>query len=83
MKKTELVHFHNLLGTLATELHEEGPVTETDLAAYRELETSPMTIRGSRSEHERAVLTLASALAEGVERGSTDPDAEARRTPVA
>lgn len=80
MKKTELIHFHNLLGTLAKELHEDGPVTERDLSEYRALETSPMTIRGSRDEHERAVLTLASALAEGIEREANDADAETRRT---
>lgn len=75
MKKTELVHFHNLLGTLATELHEEGAVSEEALSEYKELGTSPMAMRGSRAEHERAVLTLASALAAGV-----DPEADGTET---
>ncbi|WP_058366697.1 UPF0058 family protein [Haloparvum sedimenti] len=80
MKKTELIHFHNLLGTLAKELHEDGPVTERDLSEYRALETSPMTIRGSRAEHERAVLALASALVEGIGRETSGTDVESRRS---
>lgn len=75
MKKRQLIHFHSLLGELSRHLYEDGYVDEEDLADYRELGTSPMTMRGSRVDHEEAALALADALAGAIEaNGATDAD---------
>jgi len=67
MKKGQLIHFHSLLGEVSKHLYEGGYVDEEDLADYRELPTSPMTMQGSRVEHEEAALALADALASALE----------------
>lgn len=67
MKKRQLIHFHSLLGEVSKHLYEGGYVDEDDLADYRELGTSPMTMQGSRVEHEEAALALADALASALE----------------
>jgi hypothetical protein len=64
MKKNELVHFHALLVTVAAEFVESGLVTKGDFAEYDALGVSPLALRASRDDHERAVLTLARVLAE-------------------
>ncbi|MFA9515955.1 UPF0058 family protein [Halopenitus sp. H-Gu1] len=73
MQKNELIHVHNLLGTLSRELHDEGHLESDDLRTYRELGTSPMTMHGSRAEHAEAVIELADALAGAV---NDDPEIE-------
>lgn len=75
MKKRQLIHFHSLLGEVSKHLYEGGYVDETDLADYRELGTSPMTMQGSRVEHEDAALALADALASALE-ADVQADAE-------
>ncbi|WP_430506083.1 UPF0058 family protein [Haloparvum sp. PAK95] len=78
MKKRQLIHFHSLLGEVSKHLYEGGYVDEDDLADYRELGTSPMTMQGSRVEHEEAALALADALAGALEADMTaDADAVA------
>ncbi|MGZ0747203.1 UPF0058 family protein [Haloparvum sp. AD34] len=76
MKKRQLIHFHSLLGEVSKHLYEGGYVDEDDLADYRELGTSPMTMQGSRVEHEEAALALADALASALE-ADMAPDADA------
>ncbi|SEH41637.1 hypothetical protein SAMN05192561_101806 [Halopenitus malekzadehii] len=86
MQKTELIHLHDLLGTVSTDLYEEGTLATDDLSAYRDLGTSPMSIRGSRADHEAAVIELADALAGAIEsdRGdaSTSEPHEDAESPV-
>lgn len=81
MKKKELVHLHGLLGAVAGDLMEEGVVSESDLAEYERIGTSPMAMRGSRADHRAAALALAESLADSVdaEPGATEtaPDIEA------
>ncbi|ESS10993.1 MAG: putative metal-binding protein [uncultured archaeon A07HR60] len=63
MKKRELIHFHALLSTIAEQFVADGVLHEDDLAEYESLGVSPMTMTGSRDEHEEAVLALATELA--------------------
>ena len=70
MQKNELIHVHNLLGTISREFHENGILESEDLRTYRELGTSPMTMHGSRAEHAEAVIELAGALAGAVTDGT-------------
>ncbi|WP_157744244.1 UPF0058 family protein [Halopenitus persicus] len=74
MQKKELIHLHDLLGTVSTDLYEEGTLATDDLSAYRDLDTSPMSIRGSRADHEAAVLELADALAGAIESERSDAE---------
>jgi len=78
MKKTELLHVHSLLGTVARDLADDE-LSESDLEAYRSLDVSPMTIRASREDHEAAVLELVDALAAAVESEAAD-EADSRQT---
>ncbi|GAB6877754.1 hypothetical protein JCM17823_00280 [Halorubrum gandharaense] len=81
MKKTEIVHFHGLLGTVAKDLIDEGDIADEDLGAYKAVGTSPMAMRGSRDDHKEAALKLAEVLAEALESdiekpADTDRDAD-------
>jgi len=78
MKKRELIHFHSLLGTVARDLVDRDVLDESALDAYRELDVSPMAMRGSRDDHEEAVIELAATLAAAVEdeESGTGPDAD-------
>lgn len=80
MKKRQLIHFHSLLGEVSKHLYEGGYVDEEDLADYRELGTSPMTMHSSRVEHEEAALALADALAGALEEGVAQEAAAATET---
>lgn len=66
MRKNELIHLHGLLRMLADRLIETGAVDDDDLAAYRSLELTPMSLQASRDDHEAAVLLLSELLATAV-----------------
>ena len=83
MKKRELIHFHSLLGTLARDLVDRDVLEESALEPYRELGVSPMAMRGSRDDHEEAVLELAATLAAAVEDEESDAGRDADRQAVA
>lgn len=83
MKKRQLIHFHSLLGELSKHLYEGGYVAEDDLADYRDLGTSPMTMQGSRVEHEEAALALADALASALDEYEDAEPATPEETEVA
>lgn len=70
MKKNELIHLHALLVRVAEQLLDDDALGEDDLAPYEALDVSPVAVRASRSEHERAVRTLAAVLVDTV--GETD-----------
>lgn len=79
MRKTELIHFHSLLGTIAKHLSEKGELSESDLTEYDEVGVTPMTMRASRDDHEEAVIELAATL----DRAVTDElpeEAESQRS---
>lgn len=76
MKKRELIHFHSLLGTVARDLVDQGVLDESALEPYRDLGVSPMAMRGSRDDHEEAVIELAATLAAAVEESDAGPDAD-------
>lgn len=63
MNKNELVHIHALLAQVAEDYVDRGLATCEDFAAYYDLDTTPMALRQSRSDHETATRTLARTLA--------------------
>ncbi|MFC4356501.1 UPF0058 family protein [Halobium salinum] len=72
MNKTELLHLHGLLVTVADDLRDEGVLTVADLEPYFELEVTPVALQASRSDHERAVQTLAAAISERIAAFASD-----------
>lgn len=64
MTKNELLHLHALFVRVAERFLEAGVLREGDLAPYEALDVSPVAVRAARSEHERAVRTLAAVLAD-------------------
>lgn len=76
MKKRELIHYHSLLGTVARDLVDRGVLDESALEPYRELGVSPMAMRGSRDDHEEAVIELAATLAAAVEESDAGRDTD-------
>jgi hypothetical protein len=64
MNKNELVHLHALLARVAEDYVERGLAAREDFSAYDALGTTPMALRQSRADHEAAVRSLASTLAE-------------------
>jgi hypothetical protein len=63
VKKNELLHLHALLWLLASESVEQGWATSEAFDTYRKLGVSPVGLRASRDDHQRAVRLLASTLA--------------------
>lgn len=80
MNKTELLHLHALLVTVADDLREEGVLTVADLEPYFELEVTPVALQASRADHERAVRTLATVLSERVADRESDGEGRAEQT---
>jgi hypothetical protein len=76
MKKNELVHIHALLTRVAEDFAERGILTREECADYEALAVTPMSLRARRAEHERAVATLAEALAEAARRETDDVETE-------
>lgn len=72
MNKTELLHLHALLVAAADALREDGVLAADDLEPYRELDVSPVALQSSRADHERAVRTLATLLADAVADDAAD-----------
>jgi Predicted metal-binding protein len=83
MKKRELIHFHALLGTLAGQFIDEGIVTHQELEQYDSLEVSPMTMTGSRDDHEEAVLLLSKILTAAVEEEAENAESRDKQTQTA
>lgn len=83
MKKRELIHFHALLGTLAGQFIDEGIIADRELEQYESLGVSPMTMTGSRDDHEEAVLTLSETLATAVEEETDDSKPRDKQTQTA
>jgi hypothetical protein len=81
MKKNELVHIHALLTSVAEDFAERGILTREECAEYEALEVTPMSLRARRADHERAVATLAQALADAARRDAEGADdAETEQT---
>lgn len=80
MKKNELVHLHTLLVQVAEEYVKRGDATPGDFEAYNRLSITPLSLRASRADHERAVSTLMGILADRAETVLAD---EADRRAVA
>ncbi|MFC6726184.1 UPF0058 family protein [Halobium palmae] len=66
MNKTELLHLHSLLVTVADDLRDDGTLALADLEPYFELEITPVAVQGARADHERAVWLLATILSDAV-----------------
>ena len=66
MRKNELVHLHALVRTVADHLIDRGSLDPAALADYEALGVSPMALQASRGDHERAVLVLATAVADAI-----------------
>lgn len=63
MRKDESLHLHGLLALVRTEFERRGAASPEAFETYDALDVSPMAVYGSKSDHERAVLALARALA--------------------
>lgn len=63
MKKQELIHLHGLLAEIATHCLASSDCT-FDLEKYRSLQTQPMSMDRSKTNHKTAVLVLAREIGE-------------------
>lgn len=66
MRKRELVYLHGLLVEVSTVLHAYGILSDAALSSYQSVEISPTAVHRSKSDHERAVKTLAAAVESAV-----------------
>lgn len=87
MRKNELVHLHALVRTVADHLVAAGDLDPTATADYEALGVTPMSLQAARDDHERAVLLLATAVADAlaeparpVARGDADRDTDSDDT---
>lgn len=62
MRKQEIVHVHRLLGEIAQFLVDQGTVSAKVWNEYEALGINPTSIHAQKSDHEEAVLLLATTL---------------------
>ncbi|WP_251330920.1 UPF0058 family protein [Haloplanus pelagicus] len=73
MRKQELVHIHGLLVEITQSLVDQGTVSAEVWNEYKALDISAYSIHAQKSDHEEAVLLLATTL-----RAALDPLTEGR-----
>lgn len=72
MKKQEFIHLHGLFAQITEDFEDRGENMETP--TYDGLETRPSSIHKSKTDHKKAVLTLAGEIADNLE---TESEVEA------
>jgi hypothetical protein len=68
MRKQELVHIHGLLVELTRSLVDQGAVPAEIWSEYEALGMTAYAVHAQKGDHEEAVLLLATALRETLER---------------
>lgn len=68
MRKQELVHLHGLLVEITESLVDEGAIPANIWNEYETLEIDACCIQARKSDHEEAVLILATTLTATLER---------------
>ena len=68
MRKQELVHIHGLLAEITQSLVDQGTVSAEIWDEYDALGVKSFSVHASKSDHEEAVLYLATALRTTLER---------------
>lgn len=82
MRKDELLHVHQLLAALKRDIERRGDVDPEAIAAYDELSVSPVAAYAQKGDHEKAVTSLATALAASVSDDGSG-ESEGQRQPIA
>lgn len=77
MRKQELIHTHGLLKQIADTFADEDELSDSALADYRSLKTSPTSIHASKTDHKNAVFELLDAVADSCEEDDEETTTEA------
>ncbi len=75
MQKEELIHLHSLMAELKDYVDEKEDEIDADFEEYQTLETSPVHVHRSKSEHKHAIFVLGEELNESV---GKEPSKEAK-----
>jgi len=73
MRKQELVHLHGLLVEITRSLVDQGTIPDSIWTEYEALDTNAHSIHAPKSDHEEAVLCLATTLSTTLERPTAAP----------
>ncbi|AXG06939.1 metal-binding protein [Haloplanus rubicundus] len=73
MRKQELVHLHGLLVEITRSLVDQGTIPESIWAEYEALGINAHSIHARKTDHEEAVLFLATTLSATLERPTAAP----------
>lgn len=63
LRASQVIHLHRLLSAVRAEFQEDG-LGEDRLEQYREHDVAPAEFKATKTEHERALMTLSAALSE-------------------
>lgn len=79
MQKKELVHLHGLLVEIARFLVDQGEISADIWNEYEALDINAFAIHAKKSDHEEAVLLLATGLGRELERSTDEQSAISAR----